>query len=400
MQRKITNFSYLWSSFLISSVGDWLYRLTVPVIILNKTSSAYQAAASFGISFVPWIIFSLLGGSLADNYDKKKILVGGNLCAMLASLLVLLILTAHTISFPLLYTAIFILASIDPLIHPSFQSIIPTIVPPERFASANALIQTVDNTLSVLGPLLGGSLVTLLGGQHALWIDTGSFLLAAVLLLGLPTKTKVSHTTVSKIGYKLFHDAVTGAKYSIQQKVIFSGSLMFLFTNFALNMFEANFIFYMTKTLHYPVITATISMSLGGCGALLAGLCGGKIVARLKAGFLLSGSTILAGLSTLLLLFNTNYIYIGCVLGAINFFGNLNVITYFTLRQRTVPQVILGRVVAVTRMISYASIPLGSWCGGFLLQHGYPMFVVILLAGLIRTLAGLGAKLSPLGKEK
>lgn len=175
---------------------------------------------------------------------------------------------------------------------------------------------------------------------------------------------------------------------------------MFLFTNFALNMFEANFIFYMTKALHYPVITATLSMSLGGCGALLAGLCGGKIVARLKAGFLLSGSTILAGLSTLLLLFNTNYVYIGCILGAINFWGNLNVVTYFTLRQRTVPQAILGRVVAVTRMISYASIPLGSWCGGFLLQHGYPMFIVILLAGLIRTLAGLGAKLSPLGKEK
>ncbi|WP_261979123.1 MFS transporter [Lactiplantibacillus plantarum] len=182
--------------------------------------------------------------------------------------------------------------------------------------------------------------------------------------------------------------------------LLFSGSMMFLFTNFALNMFEANFIFYMTKTLHYPIINATIAMSLGGIGALFAGIVGGKIVNHFKAGSLLSSSTILAGVSTLLLLINTNYIYIGCILGLISFFGNINVITYFTLRQRTVPKKILGRVVSVTRMVSYASIPIGSWFGGLLLDYGQPMFVVILIAGIIRTLAGLGAKLSPLGKEK
>lgn len=127
--------------------------------------------------------------------------------------------------------------------------------------------------------------------------------------------------------------------------------MMFLLTNFALNMFEANFIFYMTKTLNYPLVDATIAMSIGG------------------------------------------------VLGLISFFGTINVITYFTLRQRTVPKKILGRVVAVTRMISYASIPIGAWFGGLLLNLGEPMFIVIMIAGIIRTCAGIMAKLSPLGKE-
>lgn len=51
-------------------------------------------------------------------------------------------------------------------------------------------------------------------------------------------------------------------------------------------------------------------------------------------------------------------------------------------------------------MVSYASIPVGSWVGGFLLAQGVSMTMVILLAGLIRALAGIGAKLSPLEKEK
>lgn len=59
----------------------------------------------------------------------------------------------------------------------------------------------------------------------------------------------------------------------------------------------------------------------------------------------------------------------------------------------------MGRVVSVTRMVSYASIPVGSWFGGVLLAHGQSMFMVILLAGSLRTLTGVGAKFSPLGKE-
>jgi hypothetical protein len=50
-------------------------------------------------------------------------------------------------------------------------------------------------------------------------------------------------------------------------------------------------------------------------------------------------------------------------------------------------------------MVSYASIPIGSWFGGALLAHGQSMITVILIAGIIRTLAGLAAKFSPLGKE-
>lgn len=395
---KNRNFNYLCIAFLISSIGDWLYRLALPIIILSKTGSAYHAATTFGVSFIPWIIFSLLGGSLADNYAKKKILIIGNMFAALVVPVLLFILMEKQINFVLLYSAVFVLSSIDPLIHPSFQSIIPEIVEDKKFAEANATIQTIDNTLSIMGPLLGGSLVTLVGDYNALWIDLFSFLLTAVILTRLPRIT--GKTAQNGLVIKqLITDVIEGASYSLHEKVIFSGSVMFLFTNFALNMFEANFIYYMTKLLNYPLFEATLTMSIGGIGSLIAGMVGSRIVNHFKAGVLLSFSTIFAGLSTLLLLASTNYLYIGIVLGIISFFGTINVITYFTLRQRTVPKQILGRVVSVTRMVSYASIPVGSWFGGMLLVHGQSMFTVILLAGSLRTLTGIGAKFSPLGKE-
>ena len=400
MLIRSSKFRYLWLGFLISSLGDWLYRLALPLIILEKTGSAYHAATTFGVSFIPWVFFSLIGGSLADNYTQKNVLITGNIFAAVFSLFLIFVLQGSDINFGLLYAAVFLLASVDPLIHPSFQSIIPEIIVQNQFASANAAIQTIDNTLSIIGPLLGGSLVTLMGGVNALWLDMISFLVTSFVLLKLPTPTAAVRQKIRHPLSKLGHDVIEGAIYSFHQRVIFSGSMMFLFTNFALNMFEANFIFYMTKTLNYPIAAATIAMAIGGSGSLAAGLVGSRIVNRFKAGFLLSSSTILAGLSTLLLLVSQNYIFIGGILGLVSFFGTINVITYFTLRQRTVPKKILGRVVAVTRMVSYASIPVGSWFGGVLLAHGQSMGSVILLAGIIRALAGLGAKLSSLGKEK
>ena len=393
-----SNFIYLWSSFLVSSIGDWLYRLALPIIILQKTGSAYHAATVFGVSFIPWVLFSLIGGSLADNFSKKKTLILGNFFAVFASLFLITVMSFPQPNFNLLYFTVFILASVDPLIHPSFQSIIPEIVINVQLVRANAMIQTIDNTLSIMGPLTGGMIVMLLGGVNALWIDTISFIVAIGILCLLPKQTESKRR--EHIIRKLWFDIVEGANYSFHQRVIFSGSMMFLFTNFALNMFEANFIFYMTKTLNYPLVDATIAISIGGVGSLLAGALGTQVVSRFRAGTLLSSSTILAGLSTLLLLVSTSYVYIGVILGLISFFGTINVITYFTLRQRTVPKEILGRVVSVTRMISYASIPVGAWFGGLLLDLGEPLFMVIMIAGIIRTFAGIMAKLSPLGKEK
>ncbi|GAP00346.1 macrolide-efflux protein [Fructobacillus ficulneus] len=375
-----------------------MYRLALPIIILRKTGSAYHAATAFGVSFVPWIFFSLIGGVIADNCSKRKTLIIGNMLAAVFSCFVLLSLSTEHIDFSLMYLAIFLLASIDPLIHPSFQSIIPEIISRDDYAKSNALIQTIDNMLTILGPLLGGSIVALVNGLNALWFDVISFIISASILYCLPSDRRVNKNKISLTIFK--KDILDGLVYSIHQKVILSGSLMFFVTNFALNMFEANYIFYMTKELGYPLIDATVSLSLGGIGALAAGPISTHIIKRFPAGFILSLSTFSAGISTLLLLINTSYLYIGIVLGLVSFFGTINVITYFTLRQRTVPYEKLGRVVAITRMLSYASIPIGSWFGGVLLNNGISMFWVILIAGLLRAAAGVCAGVSPLGREK
>lgn len=387
-------FRFLWLSFLISSIGDWLYKLALPVVILQKTGSAYHAATAFGVSFVPWIVFSLLGGVIADDYVKKYVLIVGHFLASGLALLLLGVLWQRQLSYPLLYGAIFLLSSVDPLTHPSFQSVIPELVTTNQLVAANATIQTIENCISVVGPLLGGAIITLIGGYTGLMVDVGSFLIAAILLCWLPNE---HHTNPKPAG--VFAELRVGFTYTLKKQVILSGSLMFFFTNFALNMFEANYMYYMIKQLGYSLFKTSIAMTIAGIGALLGGLFATKWLANRKAGVVLTNSTMWAGGLTFLLLLVHQYIYIGLVLAGINVFGTLNVVTYFSLRQRTVPEQLLGRVVAVTRMVSYAAIPLGSWVGGLILGQGYQMAVVIMAAGAIRFLAGFFARYTEMGRE-
>ena len=77
------NYKILWTTFLISNFGDWLRKLALPILVFEKTGSSFHMASLYGISFLPWITFSLVGGVLADKYKKTSIISLGHLISLL-----------------------------------------------------------------------------------------------------------------------------------------------------------------------------------------------------------------------------------------------------------------------------------------------------------------------------
>lgn len=387
----------LWFGFLVSNVGDWLFRIALPLLIYSKTGSAFQMAATFGLTFLPWLLFSLIGGVVADTFNRKSVLIFGNIVSAISLFTLVVFAESNYFSLPVLYILVFIFSSVEPLIHPSFQSILPETVSAKVLVQANAQFQLIDNVVTLMGPLIGGTLATLLKPQVSILIDGITFLATAILFLFLIVEKNVTQNVPKLLNLK---DTITeGIKYTISQKVILAGSIMFLFTNFGMNLFEANYVYYMTKYLGFSPLWMGTAMAIAGIGALLGSLSAAYFNNRWPAGKVISTSTILAGLATFGLVVANSPIAIGIVMAVTNYFGTINVITYFSLRQKLVPKNIMGRVVSVTRMISYAAIPLGSLFGGLLLTWHMPMLYIISLAAVIRLLAGVGAKLSVLGSQ-
>lgn len=392
------NYYLLWLSYLVTQVGNWVYLIALPLVVYDLTGSSFYMASLYGVEFLPWILFSLFGGLLADKYNKKKLILAGNLAS--AIFISILVLAVHlpTLNLPIIFITVFCLSSINPLIHPSFNSIIPELVTHENIVKANSSIQLIENFITLLGPMFGGGAIAFIGGKQALLIDIFAYLMS-ILFVGLIMYTdKPKAKQTSKIHIK--QDLWIGIQYTYQNKTILYGSFLFFFTNLAIHAFQSNFMYYLVHTLKLDSTMIGLTLGLQGIGPIIGAVLAPYLNRKIPSGKLILISTSLAGLVTFFLLGANNFWQVAMVQAIALAFGNINVITYFSLRQRIVPSELLGRVVSVTRLISYSSIPLSSFLAGFTISQGISIMSIILFSASLRFLVGALGFLTPLNESK
>jgi MFS family permease len=372
------NYYLLLAAYFISSVGDWLYRLAMPLLLFKLTHSPLSMAVGYALTFLPFLLVSPFGGIIADRLDRRHNLMSGDYLSCVTVAVIAMVTLYLPTHLWLLYGLIFLAALISPFYHPSFQSIIPALVNDSQLAKANAFIASSDNAIMLLAPLIGGGIIAVLGVINAIYLNALSFLLSALLITGITLKkTYPLSEKAAATFHSIFKDLKEGFYYAWSHPVLKYGALLFVVTNFAIHIFYANFMYYLAHNLH---LTAPI------------------FIARFHSGRLIAGSTICAGLVFFTLLWLKNTYALAAAWAIVMGFGSFNVVVYFTLRQRVVPREFLGRAIAITRLISYSSIPVASILGGWLLERT-PISTLIFIGALLRFLIGCWAWFSPLSRE-
>ncbi|MDR0299205.1 MAG: MFS transporter, partial [Streptococcaceae bacterium] len=263
---------------------------------------------------------------------------------------------------------------------------------------ANAQIGGVDNTLSLIGPMIGGALILIISPVTLLWLNAISFLIAG--LIALMIKEKELPITTGKI--HIWREMWLGIKDSRKNKVIWNGAILFFFIQLGTTLFQANLAYFATGILHGNSFDYGLFLSGTGIGALIGVMLAPRIIKHFRShsGKLIIFCAIFSGLSlSIISAFHLkNFILISCALGLSALFDNIIVISYFSLRQRVVAAEILGRVVSVTRTISYLSIPIGAFVGGILLNYHLSIYWIIWIAVIIEILSAVWAYFTPLAK--
>ncbi|SUO93317.1 MFS transporter [Suttonella ornithocola] len=379
---------------IFSSAGDGLFKLTLPLLVLSITGSATDMALTFALTYLPYLIFSLLGGVAADRYSRKKILFLGNLfCFILLPLLVWVGVGLKLMS--VFYGIVFLIASVSPLVHPSLQSLIPDLVKAEKLARANSLISTSEYLIQITAPALAGILVALVGANNAVYINALFFIIAAIGTLFLP----IEQEKVKKANSSVLNSIREGFTIAWSHPVLKYGSLLFVASNFSINIVQANLVFYLSEVLGASPQVVGIDFAIFGIGAIIGATIAPSIVHRFPAGRIIIGTSLAGGSVSALLWLAKDPFVVAIVWAIVYLVGAVTVVTFFTLRQKVVAREVLGRTVAVTRLISFSSIPVAAILGGFLLEH-LGMSMIILLCVVVRLGAACLMLASPLVKEK
>jgi MFS family permease len=133
-------------AFLVSSMGDWIYRFALPLLVLQLTGSALSTALVYVLEFVPYIFIGLVAGNLADRANRRRLLI---ICdtASAAVVTVIAVLAWLSISsVPLIYVVALALAAIRPFSFPAFQGFVVERITAERRPAVNAWVQGTDSS--------------------------------------------------------------------------------------------------------------------------------------------------------------------------------------------------------------------------------------------------------------
>jgi MFS family permease len=375
------NYWRLWGASAASNLADGLFFIALPLLAVRLTDSPILIAGLTLVSRLPWLVFVLVAGALADRLDRRTTMRNVQVfrVAVVGILAVLALLDA--LSMPVLYAAAFVLGIGETLFDTAAQSILPSVVDKDQLATANGRLYAVELVMNqFVGPPLGGLLIGL-SVPFVLGSSVVGYALAALgltLLVGSFRPERAGPPT------RLTTDIAEGLRYLWRNRVLRTMAFMVGGMNMASTATFAVLVL-------YAVAPGPMGLSEPAFGVLLTtfaigSLIGSFVAAPLQRRFgrvrMLFLSVVIIGAGIAVPAFTTSAFVVGgsFLLSGV-FIVVWNVITV-TLRQRIVPDGLLGRVNAGYRLFAWGTQPIGALLGG-VVGEVFGLQAVFLLGGAL-----------------
>ncbi|HUI55171.1 MAG TPA: MFS transporter [Bryobacteraceae bacterium] len=366
-----------------SAVGTWMQLFAQGWLIWKISHSARLLALDPILQATPIFLFSLVGGVLADRFERRHMLIFSQ-CVQMACALVLTVLVGlHVVRVWHFLTSSFIVGFAQAFGGPAYSALIPTLVPKEDMPNAIALNSIQFNAAVMVGPALGGWALHSLGDTWCFGLNTLSFLAPIISLLMLTVRFLPQKTTES-----IFTSLKHGVSF-IRKQGAMEALIVLAFFMAALGVPMRTFLpVFAEKVFHQGSGTFAVFLSMSGMGSVLGALTvAGFGNVRKKGRVALTMLICLGlGISGFAL---SRWISVTCVM---LFFSGASMMAVFamvnSLVQLIVTNEMRGRVISVYNFAFRSGMPLGNLAAGWLV----PIFtapIVLGVNGLLLVVLGL-----------
>ena len=380
------NFRLVWLSMLVSSSGDGMFITAFPLLAALLTRDPILIAGVTISTRLPWLIFSLPAGAIADRTDRRKLMIIANLLRFAIVAVLGLSIVFDFVSIWGLYLSAFMLGACETAHVNAAQAIIPAIVKPEHLLTANARFSTAQIVATqFVGPSLGVTLFNIARSLPFL-ADAITFLASAGLIAAVPDEHGVERPTT-----RFRDDIMEGLRFTRDSLPLRRLTEIVAIINFFYFGAVSLLVLYTQEILNRGNLTFTILSVGAATGTVISRFFVDVTTRRFGYTKTITISMWLWAVSTIGMALTSNAVVAVTMFALLGFGTGLWIAVNTTLRQQLTPDRMLGRMNAAFRMISWGIVPFGALTGG-LVARLLGLRAPFVLAALVTLTYALFAK--------
>ncbi|MBP2004968.1 MFS transporter [Halobacillus andaensis] len=368
----------------VSFVGDQIYLLALPLIVLVLTDSALAMGVVAFLERLPILLQPMLG-VLADRLNRKRILLVCDASRGLIVGVIALLFMVDQLTVWHIYSAAFMMGLLSQLYNTSQFAVLPYFVRENDLEKANAVNTGLFQTAIFLGPGLGGIVVSLYHPGYALMINSFSFLAAWLAVKSLPMPQVESE---ERRTWKVWGDIKEGFRHVYQMKPILFTNVAMMFSIFGTTLFLTMMVFHLKGSIGLSASAIGWLLSVGGAAAIGGAFLTPFLKRRWSYQQILFTASFIGGLSLIGFSYMSSFLGLMVMNAVGTFAASVQSPCIITIRQKLTPARLLGRVQATSRFISWVSMPAAALLAGVISEWSSTS-VTIFIGGTVTTLASI-----------
>lgn len=375
----------IWCATAASNLGDGLTLVAIPLLAATFTRDPLTIAGIGVFTPLAKIAVSLAGGVLVDRSDRRRLMIGADLVRLVAMTAFAVLVASDDISFPIVYLIVFVLGIGEFLFDTAAVAVVRDVVPARRLTTANGwLYAAEDGAQDLAAPPLGAALFGV-----AVWlpfvVDASSFVLSALLIFSLRGRFRAERAAVRTT---VRGELREGFRFTFSVPFFRSAAMIWATLGFTLGATLATLVLFVVQTLDAGEFGYAVIITAGAVGIVLGNLLTARLERTLRPGGVLVSAIVVSGIA----LVGTGVAPVFAVAAVAQAVWGIGFALANTqmvsVRQRLVPDALLGRVTGVFGLLSAVGMVAGAVVGGALTEGGGPR-VPILFAGVVTVVAGL-----------
>ena len=357
------SFRWLLAASIVTNIGDGIAIAAGPLLVASQTRDPFLVSLALLAEYLPHLVFGLFAGVVADRHDRRRIVAGVNLFRALVLVVLTAMIVTNVVNIALVLITLFILGTAETFADAASSTLIPSLVDREDLGVANARQQGAVLLLNQLVTPPIGAFLFAIGMALPFGINAAGFGLGAVLVSRIVGSTRPQRSAEPS---HLRREIAEGIRWLVHHPPMRTLALTIVLFNVTYGAAWSVLVLYAGERLGMDEVGFGLMTAAIAVGGIIGTVAYGTLERRFKLANLMRIGLTIETLTHLVLALTTSApiaLATLVVFGAHAFvWGTLSTV----VRQRAVPDALMGRVGSVYRIAIMGGIVIGTPIGGLL----------------------------------